>query len=405
MEPAPDLTIEEPDLDVEMSISIDHPVENEEKPIEVEQPVPIVSESPKKAVPCDTGEKEGHVKNQSKENSKKKRRGGKRSRKSSEVSSMDNPKVSSSSPSHRSPNYTAGGKSVDRDSSKPPFEIPSHTDAGKVGYGNVALGISGSRSQYRTRYGDSSKPPIETPSHTDVGKEGYENVERGVSGPRSQYGTGYGGTGDDDGLAWKYNVNSEEPYPGGTRDDEVVRRYNVNNEDPYASSIFVRSNVANYGPEYGGVRNPDEQFMGYRRESIERSGGYMPPYAEDMSRALHYGRQEPDPISRSSYLGGLDSGFSSPYVHHLGSTTELSYNRTSTSTMQRYAPRLDELKHTRRITSSSLGSDLHQPFMNRSGPYDPLAPRAGGFRPDPLAFAPGPSGPYPPHNSSGWLNE
>ncbi|KAM7492749.1 hypothetical protein LguiA_035670 [Lonicera macranthoides] len=405
MEPAPDLPIEEPDLDIEMSISIDHPVENEEKPVDVEQPVPIVTESPKNPIPCDTGEKEGHVKNHSNENSKKKRRGGKRSRKSSEVSSVDNPKVSSSSPSHRSPNYTAGGKSVDRDSSKPPFEAPSHTDACKVGYGNVERGISGSRSQYVTGFGDSSKPPTETPSHTDVGKEGYENVERGVSRSRSQYGTGYGGT-RDDGLAWKYNVNSEEPYPGGTRDDEVVRRYNVNNEDPYASSIFVRSNVANYGPEYGGVRNLDEQFTGYRRESIERSGGSLPPYVEDMSRPPHYGRQEPDPISqRSSYLGRLDSGFSSPYVHHLGSITELSYNRTCTSTMQRYAPRLDELNHTTRMTSSSLGSDLHQPFMNRSGPYDPLAPRPGGFRPDPLAFAPGLYGPHAPHNSSGWLNE
>ncbi|KAM7465138.1 hypothetical protein LguiB_012700 [Lonicera macranthoides] len=43
--------------------------------------------------------------------------------------------------------------------------------------------------------------------------------------------------------------------------------------------------------------------------------------------------------------------------------------------MQRYAPQLDELNHKTRMTTSSLGSDLHKPFMNRSGPYDPLALR------------------------------
>ncbi|KAM7465139.1 hypothetical protein LguiB_012701 [Lonicera macranthoides] len=111
---------------------------------------------------------------------------------------------------------------------------------------------------------DSSKPLFEALAHTNAHKIGYRNVKRdpwipftnvewSVSRPNSQYGRTC-----DDVFALKYNANSEDPYPGGTRDDEVMQRYNANNDDPYASSIFVRSNVANYGPEYGGVRNPDE---------------------------------------------------------------------------------------------------------------------------------------------------
>ncbi|KAM7472180.1 hypothetical protein LguiA_010363 [Lonicera macranthoides] len=52
-----------------------------------------------------------------------------------------------------------------------------------------------------------------------------------------------------------------------------------------------------------------------------------------------------------------------------------------------------------------LGGSRDDDVARRSGPYDPLAPRPGGLRPDPLAFAPRPYRPYPPHKSSGWLNE
>jgi hypothetical protein len=145
----------------------------------------------------------------------------------------------------------------------------------------------------------------------------------------------------------------------GARDDDRARQYT--NEDPYPNYTALT--------EYQG----SSRGSGYR---------YM---ADEMSHARPFHGHADDHMmnQRSPYLGGaLDSGYSAPYHqhHHLGSSVP-----ANTSAMQRYAPRLDELN----------------PYMN---PYDSLPPRPG-VQPDPMPFAPGQFGPYPPPNSSGWLNE
>ncbi|KAL4566889.1 hypothetical protein LXL04_031015 [Taraxacum kok-saghyz] len=76
-------------------------------------------------------------------------------------------------------------------------------------------------------------------------------------------------------------------------------------------------------------------------------------------------------------------------------------NRSGTSTMQRYAPRLDELNHTRMgNTMEDMNHSRMRPMVNRVGGYGPPMMHAPGF-------APGPYNPYSQnHNSSGgWLNE
>ncbi|CAI9784110.1 unnamed protein product [Fraxinus pennsylvanica] len=71
------------------------------------------------------------------------------------------------------------------------------------------------------------------------------------------------------------------------------------------------------------------------------------------------------------------------------------YGGMNTSTMQRYAPRLDELNHGR-INHVRSG----QPLPDMSGAFRPPVPRPGS-----LGFVPGPHHPFPEQNSSCWFNE
>lgn len=220
-----------------------------------------------------------------------------------------------------------------------------------------------------------SPKPVETPSQTDPEKVSYQQVEPKTSGSRSPFGNEY----------------------DGTRSDDVARMYNSSNEEPYPRLTYARSNGASLGPDYGA--------------GID-SRGYRPSFMDgvDNSQTRQYVRREADYLSkRSSYLSGPDPIFSTPYAGRnpvyptpygsLGSAADSSYNRVSTSAMQRYAPRLDELNH---MMVNSMGSEV--PSMNRSGAYDPLAPRPG-FRSDSLGNAPGPYGGPSYQQQSGWLNE
>ncbi|KAK3014521.1 hypothetical protein RJ639_010071 [Escallonia herrerae] len=227
------------------------------------------------------------------------------------------------------------------------------------------------------------------PKHMGVEKEGYQHREPTMSESRSQFRTGH----------------------SGIQDDTLQRTYSSNSEEWYARSTYLRSSCASLGSDYG-ARDSDEDFSGYLREGID-SRGYR-PYAGQMderygsqpdvrSRIPSFGQQDPGTFSqRSSYSMGTGPGFSTPYGH-LGPAPDSVYSRTSTSTMQRYAPRLDELNHTR---MNSLGSAPPPVPVNRNGVYDyDLHVPRPGFRADSLGFAPGPYRPPSHQNSSGWLND
>lgn len=118
-----------------------------------------------------------------------------------------------------------------------------------------------------------------------------------------------------------------------------------------------------------------------------------------------YGRQDSDPPQRSSFPAYHDLPYSqarptsSTYGLMAPPLAEPSY-RMNTSTMQRYAPRLDELNPSR----MGGGSGPNPLGMSRPGIYDPRAPQAG-YRGNSQGFAPGPYSPFSQTNSSGWLNE
>lgn len=118
-----------------------------------------------------------------------------------------------------------------------------------------------------------------------------------------------------------------------------------------------------------------------------------------------YGRQGPDPPLRSYFPAFDDLPYpqaqpaSSTYGRMAPPRAEPSCQR-NTSTMRRYAPRLDELNPSR------MG-DCLAPYPlgpRRPGIYDPRAPPAGR-RGNLQGFASGPYSPFSQTNSSGWLNE
>ncbi|KAF8414192.1 hypothetical protein HHK36_002191 [Tetracentron sinense] len=238
---------------------------------------------------------------------------------------------------------------------------------------------------------------LETPSARPVSEESFWRFQHDLSGSGSHFGMGYGGnrTSITDDIARRYGLKSEDPFAGGT--------YKWPTETPLAHDY--------------GVRGLEEQFPGYMKDNMESFG--RKPYIDELDEKYRreaetrlqlplYGRQDLGTGTsslRSSYLPNQDPGFSqvgslsSTNYGHLGSAADLSYNRMNSSTMQRYAPRLDELNHTR---TSSLGPET--PLMGRSGIYDTPGSRPG-LRTDSLGFAPGPQHPFSQHNSSGWLNE
>ncbi|KAL7600423.1 hypothetical protein Lser_V15G27174 [Lactuca serriola] len=125
-----------------------------------------------------------------------------------------------------------------------------------------------------------------------------------------------------------------------------------------------------------------------------------------------------------SYVDEMRAGGSRRYGGHDMASYNNS-NRAGTSTMQRYAPRLDELNHTRMGPMDDMN---HSRMGNSRRPEPPPMPMGmgmgnnnnnnrgfGGYGPpmhgpgfgaEPMGFAPGPYNPYSHHNSSGgWLNE
>lgn len=237
-----------------------------------------------------------------------------------------------------------------------------------------------------------------SPSTEREGK-GNQHSELSNSGSSMQFGTAYGGT-------------------AASIPDDTGRRFVVSSDEPYSSVTHRWSSGASPCSSYTDT-NLEEPVMGYMRER-SNTFGYR-PYSMEMEHPFrresdiraqfcHYGQQDSDPY-RSNYLAGQDlvrgqvGSFSSTYGQaHLGSAVGSSY-RTNTSAMQRYAPRLDELNHTR---TSALGSQPalgYDPRMYCSNMYHPRAPPPPGDQGGPFGFAPASHQSFSNQNSAGWLNE
>ncbi|XP_019707884.1 protein ENHANCED DOWNY MILDEW 2 isoform X2 [Elaeis guineensis] len=199
--------------------------------------------------------------------------------------------------------------------------------------------------------------------------------------------------------------------------DELATKYMIpsNPEILYNSNFNNWSNGGTSSREYG-IRNSEERYSGYMRDnSIEPFGGS--PYAGD---ANAYGRplegdlrmeqrlfgiqgQDDFPEWNRSSLGGSDSGLTQ--TGFALSSYGLSSQNAQISTMQRYAPRLDETNYGR---PGNLGpgallhgrSDVYDvPGMRREMPPNSLSFASISYPPIP------PSGLYPPRppSSGGWL--
>lgn len=154
---------------------------------------------------------------------------------------------------------------------------------------------------------------------------------------------------------------------------------------------FAADNATGYGNSNVEGGNLGGQFGLYQRENTDSRGNSRSYVSEierhtmEYSRRPHfqpYGLQDPSSFGqRSTFLGGQAPG-------HLGlAAADLSYDRMNMSTMQRYAPRLDELNHARTNTSG------YQPVTaGRNGISYPRPPQSGYIYNS--MFAPGAYGPF-----------
>lgn len=183
---------------------------------------------------------------------------------------------------------------------------------------------------------------------------------------------------------------------GGNLDDDLVRKYRLHSEEPFPSLINRRSHTPN--PEYG-FRTSDPS-LGYPRGTtdIHSYRSYeMEMYGRDVtihSNVNLPGRHDHPHSWTPNYTPNPGPGYHPTYGQPAPSGNS-TYGGMNTSTMQRYAPRLDELNH-RRINHVRSG----QPLPDMSGVFRPPV-----LRPGSLGFVPGPHHQFPEQNSSGWLNE
>ncbi|CAA2998858.1 ENHANCED DOWNY MILDEW 2 [Olea europaea subsp. europaea] len=225
----------------------------------------------------------------------------------------------------------------------------------------------------------SSKSP-ETHSHIDVGMEGDKH-----SGSSS----------------FSASLSYSQTRHGGNLDDDLVRKYSLHSEEPYPSLTNRRSHTPN--PEYG-FRTSDPS-LGYPRGTTDihsyRSYEMGEKYGRDVnihSNVNLPGRRDHPHSWTPNYTPNPGPGYHPTYGQPVPSGNS-TYGGMNTSTMQRYAPRLDELNH-RSINHVRSG----QPLPDTSGVFRPPFPRPG-FPTGSLSFFPGPRHPFPDQNSSGWLNE
>ncbi|KAI3673839.1 hypothetical protein L6452_39969 [Arctium lappa] len=205
-------------------------------------------------------------------------------------------------------------------------------------------------------------------------------------------------------------------------DQHLERRYGLTADEPYLATSYRRLDSTNLATSGYSTRPDHNPYPGYDRFG---RGSYL------------------DEINaRGSGGGGYMMSHHEPGLMRYGPADTAPYNRTSTSTMQRYAPRLDELNHTRigrpeldelnhprmgmgrpeldELNHPRMGmvrpelDELNRPMMGAEPPmanqrmvgYGP-ALHGPGFRTDSMGFASGPYHRYsqPDSSSGGWLNE
>jgi len=222
---------------------------------------------------------------------------------------------------------------------------------------------------------DGSSRSVEKQSQADLGKNCYQHLDPSFPDSYSQqHGTPYGGS-------WARNH------------DDMNRRHCTNIHESYSLNIHGLSSGGNMEEQSTRCmanvtefdRQPQVHLYGLH-------GAHSARWNYPSGRYLGYGHMQPAPAIPYGHMG---SAAEPPYMMNVSAEPPFMMN---VSAMQRYAPRLDELNHTR---MSSLGPEPS--MLNRNGSFDPRAPGAG-YRFDSMGFAPGPQHPYP-HHSAGWLNE
>lgn len=176
--------------------------------------------------------------------------------------------------------------------------------------------------------------------------------------------------------------------------------------------------------EEEGTSYHDQQQQNRNKEAVSDADEKLWRDLDARTWVRLYGRQEAEPPSQRAVYptttghSPIYSSSSSSIRHHVRSSPPVvvppTYGRLNpgpepsypmmTSMLQRYAPRLDELNHPARVPNN-IG--LYEP---RVPPQQHLGGGGGGvgggvYHP-PQGFASGPyRPPFPPSNSSGWLNE
>ncbi|KAF8017429.1 hypothetical protein BT93_H2565 [Corymbia citriodora subsp. variegata] len=137
----------------------------------------------------------------------------------------------------------------------------------------------------------------------------------------------------------------------------------------------------------------------YRPSVSERGERYWRDL--DMrSQVRRYGQQDPN-VTQRNYMAGHDPGYGrpGPVTSTYGLLGSESSQRANMSTMQRYAPRLDEMNPMRLNNARP-----EAPAIRGNGYPDPSRGLQFLYQGDSFGFANGPRRPYSQHNN-GWLNE
>lgn len=174
---------------------------------------------------------------------------------------------------------------------------------------------------------------------------------------------------------------------GSSYHDDATRRQNGYSEEPIPNMLERRTPILHHPIQ--GLMSRGGNFSAYQTRE-----------ADIRARVQMYGgHQDPVPFSHrddNAYFRNAPSSvYSASYVQH-GSVANPPYDSMNASAMQRYAPRLEELNHTR--------MQHQQPYPGRSGRYG-TAPPQPEYQPNSQSFASGPYHHYSAQNSSGWLND
>lgn len=311
---------------------------------------------------------------------------------------------------HASPNVSDHRSSLDGFLSTS-VEMPPYAEVGGTGHQQSGSTMPGSNANFGADY-DAARTSSTMPGPNANFGTDYDAVRTSstMPGPNANFGVDYDAARTSSTMP-RPNANFGFAYDAAqtSSTDDIARKYNLNAEDPYSTGTggwsYNVSPISDIGSRHFEERTMDH--MGGHVDALNYKpyttglDGYVRE-SEIRSHYRHYGHLDTDNL-RSNYQAGPDPGYSRigsfPTTYgHLGTTPESSH-WMNTSATQRYAPRLDELNHSR------LGGMGAGHPMNGSGAFDPRAHLPPGMRGAPQGFASGPQYPYSNQNSAGWLNE